>query len=236
MLLVAGCVGDTKLTDTERAKTIKEKRLEARDMIARYQASDAKDLESLEKAVDLHRENTELAPASCPRCWAEYGEALSMLGYHYWFLYNDVLRDLDSTRKGDRAALEQEAAEYRAEWEKYFSDSNRAYEAHFRSDGVSAVHPYSYERVMRHNEILGNYDRAIYYLEKYVEAYPMIGQMEESNRQRIERLRRLYRAEVAKQKEREIRGNKVPPPPVSIRAEREAKSGPRTGTSTPKGK
>jgi hypothetical protein len=216
-LFLVSCVGDTVLTDTERAAKIKEKRLEARDMFARYQASDGENIEFLKKKVELHRETTEIAPATCPRCWAEYGEALSMMGYYYWFQYNRVLKEIDSVKKGAQTDdLQAEAEEYRKEWMRYFGESNRAYETHFRSRDVTTIHPWSYERVMRHNELLGKYDRALYYLEQYVAAYPIIGPMDEQGRQKVEKLRRLYRTAAQREKAKAITGDdSLPPPPVS---------------------
>jgi tetratricopeptide (TPR) repeat protein len=199
--VLAGCVRDTKLNEIERAKLIKEKRNDARDVFAKWKASDGRDRKLLEKYVRLHRETTEIAPATCPACWASYGEALSTLGWYYWDIYTDILEELEEAPPAAAADLRQEAAEYRREWEKYFNLSNRAYETHFRSPDVPAVHPYSFERVMRHHEQLGNYERALYYLSRCLDAYPRI---DDFNRQKFEKLRRLYQLEAQRQKEREV--------------------------------
>jgi tetratricopeptide (TPR) repeat protein len=234
ILFGPGCVGDSKMSEKEKAALIKEKRQKANDLLKMYEASDSQDFDSLEKCMELHRETTEIAPQSCPRCWAEYGQALSYLGYHYWFLFNDVEREIRAASPAQREKLEEEADEYREEWKRYFEDSNKAYETHFRSPDVTTVHPYSYERVMRHYEILGNYDRALFYLGKFEESYPLIGAMDESVRQRVEKLRRLYKSEARRDRERQVKGVKgPPPPPVSMRGAEPAKKASRKKAAAP---
>ena len=194
-LAFTGCgVGSTKLTERERARLIKEKRLEARDLLEKWRASDGQDIGLLEKYMKVNRETTEIAPATCPRCWGSYGESLSMIGFYYWGIHQDILDEAQTVKSAQKKRdLLKEAEQYQAEWEKYFTLSNQAYETHFRSKEVFAIHPYSYERVMRHYELLGNYERALTYLQKYLDGYP---NMDEPNRQKIEKLRRIYKQEL----------------------------------------
>ena len=48
---------------------------------------------------------------------------------------------------------------------------------------------------MRHHELLGNFEKALFYLDKFVEAYPLIGKMDEATKKRVEKLRALYKAQ-----------------------------------------
>lgn len=198
VLCLPACVSRPTLSETDKAKLITEKRLEARDCLEKFRASGEEDLEVLERYVALHRETTDIAPATCPRCWAAYGEALSMLGWYYYEIYADALEDANrDPRKAQR--YKQEAQEYRLKWEDYFQQSNQAYENHLRSRQVQYVHPYTYERIMRHYEIFENYERALYFLQRSIDAYPTL---EEPDRQKWEKLRRLYKQELQRQKEK----------------------------------
>jgi tetratricopeptide (TPR) repeat protein len=223
-ILCAGCAPE-KLSDTDKARLIKEKRLEARDLLAKFRASDGQDLDSLKRYVEVQKETTDIAPETCPKCWASYGEGLSFIGYYYWNLYNDAIEDLDKAGPEEEPGLKAKTVKLKRLWVKYFEDSNRAYKAHFSSGDVSVVHPFSYERVMRHNELLGNYEMAIYYLEKCLESYPLVRDMDGPTRERFETLRRLYKREAARQKEDQAQG-KV----------RGAPDRPLTGRPSPKAK
>jgi len=216
----SGCVSDTKLSEVEKAMLIKEKRLEARDVLEKFRATDGQELKLLERYADLHRETTEVAPATCPRCWAAYGESLSMLGWYHWDIYRDILDEADAARsKKEKESLLAEADAYKEVWTDYFTRSNHAYETHFRSPDVPAVHPYSFERVMRHYELLGNYSRALVYLGRYVDSYP---NMEAVDRQKVEKLRRLYRQEEQRQKERGLKAGEAAPRRPAARASSKA--------------
>src|SRR5206468_9842085 len=167
LFFLPACVGNTRLTEIEKAKLIKEKRKDAQDLLSRFLASGEKDLQLLEKYVKLHQEITEIASSSCPNCWAGYAEALSMLGWYYLESYQDNL-DQASTAKGSAARQHQGLADQdRTEYEKYFQLSNNAFETYFRDRSIPYKHPYFYERVMRHFEIFENYDRALYYLQRF---------------------------------------------------------------------
>ena len=212
-LLLLGCVGRPNLTEIDKARLIKAKRSEAMDVLTKFKAGRERDLDLLERYVKLQQETTEIAPSTCPRCWAAFGEALSMLGWYYYEIYGDVLEEAETAPPAQKAKLLAEARSYKAEWQKYFTISNQAYETHFRSRDVPSVHPYAYERVMRHCEIMENYERALYYLEKYIDSYPIFyGQLEEPNRQKLEKLRRLYKEELQRQKERGLGSREKEPP------------------------
>jgi len=214
-LVTPGCNTERKrLSPVEKARLIQENRKEARDLLARYRAS-GDDLNLLKEYKDLHKENTEIAPATCPRCWAEYGEALSMIGWVWWNSYQDVLRELEEKKKAGATPsklreLEDEASTNRDEWVRYFTASNRAYETHFRQ--VVAIHPYSYERVMRHYEILGDFDQALYYLDMTMKAYREFFQekLDARTRRKFDQLRKLYTRERERMKEMEVRGERQP--------------------------
>ncbi len=201
LLAAPGCRNETRLSDPEKARLIKVKRKEALDALAKFKASGEEDLKALQRYVELHRQTTELAPATCPNCWAEYGQALSTWGWFYWQRHHMVLEDLEQARPEEKAGLEAEAERYREEYQKHFHEANLAYETHFRDRSSNFVHPYSYERVMRHYEVLGDFDRALYYQQKFMDGYP---EMNAINRKKLEDLRRLYKQELQKQKERGI--------------------------------
>ena len=191
----------TPLTDVEKARLIKENRKEARDALARFQATGERDIELLEKYADLHRKNIAIAPTTCPKCWAELGEALSMLGWKYW---SDDQALLEEIKKADPAradVLRLKAKDLRAKWKDFFTRSNQAYETHFRLSDKELIHPYSFERVMRHCELLGNYERALHYLKKCMESYPSLqGGLDPPRKEKFEKLRRIYEEEIEKQK------------------------------------
>ncbi len=102
---------------------------------------------------------------------------------------------VDSARPEEKAALQAEAQRYREEFEKHFHDSNLAYETHFRDRSVNIIHPHSYERVMRHYEVLGDFERALFYLQKFIDSFP---EMYAINRKKLEQLRRLYAKQLKK--------------------------------------
>lgn len=201
LVLLPGCVGSTKLNEIEKARLVNQKRKEARDVLVRIKADGARDLQLLERYVQLHQETTEILPSTCPRCWAAYGESLSMIGFYYWYIYEDVLDDIERASPEDLARLEAEAVEYEEEWRHQFTISNQAYEAHFRDPTVRAVHPYTYERVMRHHELMEDFQSALYYLQRCIDSHPRLNDM---GRKKYEKLRRLYKREVARQKERAL--------------------------------
>jgi tetratricopeptide (TPR) repeat protein len=216
LLTLPGCgVGNTKLDDVEKARLIKENRKEARDVLERFKASGEKDIKLLEKYAELHHKNTEIAPSTCPKCWAEYGESLSMLGWKYWYDHQDLIDDMSRATPSEAKELKKEAAALKEKWVDYFTRSNNAYETHFRSVDVPMVHPYSYERVMRHWELLGNYERALYYLNKCVEGYPSLqGGLDQPRKEKFDKLRRIYKQEIQKQKEGEVTGGREKEPPA----------------------
>ncbi len=227
VLVPPGCVERKRLSALERARLIKKNRTDAADLLAKYKAS----LRSNEENVDflyqylaLHQENVELAPSTCPRCWAEYGEALSMLGWVWWYSYEDIVKELEQKNKAGASrseleSLEEEAGAHREEWVRYFTQSNRAYENHFRE--VLAVHPYSFERVMRHYEILGDYKQALFYLDKTEKSYPEFFQrkIDEKTRRKFDVLRKSYGREANLQEERKVRGEEIPPYRRTLREE-----------------
>jgi hypothetical protein len=205
--LLPGCVGRAKLDEIGKAKIINEKRHDARDYLAKFKATDSKDLDSLERYVRLQQETTEIAPATCPNCWASFGEALSMLGWYHWLKYSELEDESEGAKGRQSAEIQAQADKEKSEWVKNFTLSNQAFETFFRDPSVPYKHPYFFERVMRHYELLGNYERAIYYLQKYEESYPFfLRKMEEPERKRVDKLRRLYKQEAQRQKERGVRG------------------------------
>jgi len=205
-----------KLDETDKARIIKEKRLEGRDLLEKWRASDGQEFSLLERYMRVNRDTTEIAPATCPRCWASYGESLSMIGFYYWGIYQDILEEAETVKSPQKKKeLLKESEEYHAEWQKYFTLSNQAYETHFRSKEVFTIHPYSYERVMRHYELLGSYERALTYLQKYLDSYP---NMDEPSRQKVEKLRRIYKQELQRQKERGVKEGESAPPRRRITA------------------
>jgi hypothetical protein len=217
-LWLAGCVGNTKLDEIQKAKLIREKRREAADWLAKFKASDSQDLDPLERYVRLQQETIEIAPSTCPNCHAAYGEALSMLGWYYWEDYSSLLDEAESASPQKARQLRAEADQVKEEWVKYFTLSNNYLEGFFRDPTVPNKHPYFYERVMRHYQLMENYERALYYLQKYEENYPpFMGRMEEPARQRVEELRRFYRQESQRQKERGVKVEEKRPKPSPLR-------------------
>src|SRR5262245_22000991 len=109
----------TKLSDREKAHLINEKRKDAEDVLTKYRATGFKDVSLIEQYVQLHRENTEIAPSTCPKCWAEYGEALSMEGWHYWYLHQEALDELEKDPKDKE--LKEKARALKAKWVDFFT-------------------------------------------------------------------------------------------------------------------
>jgi tetratricopeptide (TPR) repeat protein len=187
------------LSDLEKALRIKENRKEARDILEKFKAGGEKDLKLLEEYTALHRKNTEIAPETCPKCWAEYGEALSMLGFKFWSDSQDLLDQIKKAEHPPTEDLQVKAKELTAKWAEHFKKSNQSYETYFRLADTQSIHPYAYERVMRHWELLGNYERALSYLEKCVKAHPsMQGGLDRSMREKFDKLRRIYNQEIQK--------------------------------------
>jgi len=190
-----------ELSDDERARRIGENRGKARDLLDRYRASSEQDFGLLQEYAELHRENTRIAPD--PRCWAEYGEALSMLGWAHCSSYEKLIKRIEERNAGKAGSselkeLEREAGIQREEWVRYFTLSNDAYERYFQM--AATVHPHTYERVMRHHELLGDFQQALEYLDKTVKSYTEFfnEKPDEKTLGKYEKLRNLYLRELVK--------------------------------------
>ena len=207
-LTTIACVGvslgcqQPKYNEIERARIVKEKRLDARDLLAKYREGKEEDIDILEEYVQLQKDTTDLLPATCPLCWASYGEGLSMLGWWWYHQWEAATEDADTEKNPARArALQAEAEETHEKWLSYFEQSNEAMEKYFRSPDSGPPHPYTIERVMRHYELMGNFVRALYYLEKLLKDNPT---MDGTVREKLSRLQDLYRREIQKAKERGV--------------------------------
>jgi len=188
-----GCQTEETLKERERARRIKEI---CEDLsITRNDWRVEEDPESLRRRVELFRGLVELDSARLPHLRAEYGQALSIWDWYFHQRHHEILEDLSQARQEEKPALEAEAQRYKEEYEKLFHDSKLAYETHFRDRSVKIIHPYSYERVMRHCEVLGDFERALYYLQKYMDAYP---EMNYANRRKLDDLRRRYTQRLSK--------------------------------------
>ncbi len=186
-VLLFSCSGSEKLSVTEKARRITEKRAEAKNAYDAYVNSDYTDLESLQACADAYVESTKIAPGSCNLCFYHAGRALRAVGNHYRTLIAQL--DEERRRGGDASAIEKTVESYRELVRENYRESNRMYQSYFRREGTYA-HPDAHLDSVDNFAQLGEYDRALYHLGVFEEIIDERSQLGETNRTEIARLRR----------------------------------------------
>ncbi|MBI4586237.1 MAG: hypothetical protein HY717_19680 [Planctomycetes bacterium] len=198
----------SKLGDIEKAKKIKEFRGRTQDELKKVVLSEGRDMKALEKVVEYTRITTEIAPATCHLCFREYAFALSLLGHAHRENADELVKDADDAESDEEAEeLREKAAEERRSMEEIFKKSNQVYRTYFRNPGGFQIDPYDYERVMRHFELMGDFEGALDALNRFVFAY---GKMDDSLKDKVERLKQHYKREIQRQREQGYKSGKRP--------------------------
>lgn len=168
--LGTGC-GTTKdykdMTEVEKAAQITKLRKKAEEALSDFQRSDGQDLESLQEYVELQRETTKVAPATCPLCFYNYAMGLSRLGLYYRDLA--ALFEAEAGKAasaGEKEEVLAKAAKYREEMRANMLLSNRQFEIYFGSG--EAIDPRAYSWVYRQCQELGDFANARRYLDRYL--------------------------------------------------------------------
>ncbi|MBI4601101.1 MAG: hypothetical protein HY721_03985 [Planctomycetes bacterium] len=203
LCLLAGCGGPPdyrNMTEVAKAALITKLRKEAEEHFA-HVILDPSDLDELKKYVDCHRETTRIAPGSCPRCYLNYGVAMTRLGRYYETLLAAAENELQKTTvPAEKAALAAHAARYRKEMRDAWDLSNRQFEVYFR--GGEAVDPRYYFWVYTQCLALGDYRRAREYLDGYLANMDFPSP---EDRQAAEAVRAQLQEQIERQDEEEIR-------------------------------
>jgi hypothetical protein len=150
--------------------------------------------------VEYCRITTEIAPSSCHYCFREYAYALSFLGHAHRENAEDLLENAEDAETDDETEdLRDQAALEREKMAEAFKKSNQAYRTFFRNPGGFQVDPYDFERVMRHFEIIEDYESALDSLSRFIFTY---GRMDDALKDKVERLKVHYKRELQRQKEK----------------------------------
>lgn len=186
----------------KKAREITRRRNLARDALQNYRATG--EFRYLEEVVQHEKETIEIASATCPTCYHEYGLALSMAGRHFYYKQADALRGAEEAASAREAnELRVEARDYREQMRDYLQKSYRAFISFFTHPDNVYQNPNDLLRVMHDQEILENYDEAIYFLRRYRES---LGEnLTEVDKEEIAKLLRRYRR--LAERKREIEQN-----------------------------
>jgi hypothetical protein len=200
VLLAIGCGGpDLRDMDAvQKASLITTLRTESIDQLALFEQSDGADLDALKKHVELERETTQVAPATCPICYVRYAKALSRLGRYYDELVGAFRKELSRAAPAEHLVLEGKIARYRKEKLRLFKLSNKQFEAYFRSG--EAIDPRAYQWVFRQYQAMGDYGYALFYLEQFVANTTLT---HDGTRQ-ARRLKLAFEEQVRRQEEEEL--------------------------------
>lgn len=201
LALIPGCGGTVgsryeDMSATEKAKELKKLRDQAEDELALYSQSGGSELEALERYVELHRETTQIFPADCPMCFANYGAALSRLGLYYSTLAGKL--EEEKEKSGGTPELDAKIKKYRDLMTEKYQLSNQQFEVYFR--GNEPVDPKAYYWVFRQYDALKNYRMALHYLDLY-EANVTLAP---DDRKNAAALRRSYEDEIRRGEEEEF--------------------------------
>lgn len=166
ILLVFGCAQRDvqEMTAAEKAVRTEELRTEAEACWNEFKKSGSTDIDALACALDHAREMTEIhpSPVACPSCYYRYGYALHLMGIHWWEVREDAEQKLARAARGDEEALRRTIAEADEKVKEYFEQSINALEAYFSTR--ESIDPQAYDWVSRQAAQLGDYKRAIRYL------------------------------------------------------------------------
>ncbi len=162
----------TNLNAAEKAKKIKELRDEAKGLRFEYtknlQINQFDATASLEKIVENYRITTEIAPDTCPSCYEDYANALSMLGRHYYYLHQDEVTFADQS--ADPVEEEKHltnADNFRKKRDNAFNRSYAAFNAFFRHPGNKAPIENSLVRLIEDLAFFQrNFDQALIFVDR----------------------------------------------------------------------
>ena len=221
VLLLAGC-GNTAnyndLDEREKAGLITKLRRQAEDQLAMFMQSGGADLDALKEHVRLHGETTKVAPTTCGRCFEFYGRALSRLGRFYEVEMAELQKARDNASGDQLEELDKRIAELNELRLDAYKTSNQQFDVLFQSG--EPVNPDAYEWMSGQAAALGDYRKALYYLDLFVQSFPL-----DPEGQKRAKARKLeYEREIRRQEETELQKeleSDTPPPP------RKKKSGSR---------
>jgi tetratricopeptide (TPR) repeat protein len=200
-ILPTGCESGpeyAQMTEKEKAAKIKDLREEAERQKALY--SQSNDLAALESYVDLERESTKVSPTSCGFCFFRYGAALSRLGLYWKTLSATFTRDVDEKdlAPAEKAEYEAKASKYRDLAKEYFAKSNEQIQIYLTSG--EPVDPQAYEWLAKQYDELGDYQKALYYLDQLAANVPLSAE----DKRNVEALRKRYEELKRRQEEAEF--------------------------------
>ena len=215
ILPIAGC-GNTAnyndLDEREKAGLITKMRRQAEDQLAVFMQSGGSDLDALKEHVRLHAETTKIAPTTCGRCFEYYGRALSRLGRFYEVEVAEAEKARDNASGDQLEEIEKRVAELNALRLDAYRKSNQQFEVLFQSG--EPVNPDAYEWMSGQSAALGDYRKAIYYLDLFVQSYPLDPDGQKKAKERKLGLEREIRRQEETELQRELESDKVPPPPT----------------------
>jgi hypothetical protein len=136
-------------------------------------------------------------PDSCPRCFAEYGASLSRIGLYYETLVEKLQDAYRTTPAPEQPALQAKIESYSRQALENYTRSNQQFEVYFSS---SYVDPRTYNWVFRQSAALGDFDKALYYLQRYEESVTLTPVDSEN----LAILRKQYERGRQRQREREL--------------------------------
>lgn len=174
-----------------KAKLTKQYRDEAKRCLERWNRSDGTALEELVCFAEKHEATTVMhpSPKECPYCFANYGEALSLLGQYYYTSRETAEAELENAPPEERAELEARIQSAHEKVIDYFTRSNQMLEAYFSAR--VGVDPKAYNMARKQYAELGDYQRALNYLNLWA---GRIGKRAyEANREKVDQLRTKYK-------------------------------------------
>jgi tetratricopeptide (TPR) repeat protein len=182
---------DSASSVREGAKRVNQLRREAEECFAKFERSNGQQLEYLECFAEKHRQTTEIypSPQTCPDCYLNYGRGLRALGNYYRVLEEKLEAEILDVSRSEQARYRDAIERAIAKKQNYYSTSNTILEQYLAA--FPDRQPIAHFWVAQHGYELGDYDKAVRYLERFASASPELNEVEEKE---VERLRNLYKA------------------------------------------
>jgi hypothetical protein len=213
VLILAGC-GNTAnyndLDEREKAGLITKLRRQAEDQLAIFMQSGGSDLDALLEHVRLHGETTKVAPTTCGRCFEYYGRALSRLGRFYEVEVTELEKTRDDASGDQIEELDRKIAELNELRLDAYKKSNQQFEVLFQSG--EPINPDAYEWMSGQAAALGDYRKAIYYLELFVQSYPLDPEGQKNAKARKLAFEKEIRRQEEAELQRELESDTAPRP------------------------
>ncbi|MBN1442521.1 MAG: hypothetical protein JXA90_07420 [Planctomycetes bacterium] len=189
---------DPNLDAVTKARLARQYRERAEQCLARF-SQDSTAIEELECFTENYRKATVLFPdpREWPTCYFKYGQGLSMLGGYYLTLRNK-LKELPP---GRQSGIEEKIREAEEKTREYFQRSNEALEAYFQT---GYANPRAYDMASRQYGFLGDYSRALHYLNRLSQTR----RLSDSDKEIVEQRRKFYTRMLEKEA---FRKGAVPP-------------------------